>query len=132
MASPDLGKLASQTALAATAPLRGVIPDLLGELRKLSASTTEMAESVRSLPDVADTLARIEKATVSMENEVTLMRKRVDQLDDRMALLHADLEPLSRVAGRFGGRKKRGKGSVEEVVVLLEEEVDDDEAQPAS
>ena len=119
MASTDLSKL--------TAPLRGLIPDLLGEIKKLSESTTEMAESVRSLPDVADTLSRIEQATVSMENEVTLMRKRVDQLDDRMAALHADLEPLSRVAGRFGGRRKRGKESVKEVVVVLEEEIDEDE-----
>jgi hypothetical protein len=121
MASPDIGKIASQTALAATAPLRGIIPDLLGELRKLTANTTEMAESVRTLPDVAETLARIEVATVSMESEVALMRRRVDQLDDRMAELHADLAPLSRVAGRFGGRKKKDKQDVEEVVVLLEE-----------
>jgi hypothetical protein len=124
--SSDLGKLASQTALLATAPLRGFIPDLLGELRKLTANTTEMAESVRTLPDVAETLARIEVATVSMEAEVTLMRKRVDQLDDRMAELHADLGPLSRVAGRFGGRKKKGKQDAEEVVVLLEETTDEE------
>jgi hypothetical protein len=121
MASSDIGKLASQTALAATAPLRGLIPDLLGELRALTAATTEMAESVRRLPDVADTLKRIEKATISMESEVALMRKRVDDLDGRMEQVHSDLEPLSRVAGRFGGRKRKGK----EVVVVIEE--DDDE-----
>jgi hypothetical protein len=119
--SSDIGKIAQQTALLATAPLRGFIPDLLGEIRKLTANTTEMAESVRTLPDVAETLARIEVATVSMEAEVGLMRRRVDQLDDRMAELHADLAPLSRVAGRFGGRKKKGKHDAEEVVVLLED-----------
>ncbi len=115
--SPDIGKLASQTALAATAPLRGLIPDLLGELKKLSANTSEMADSVRELPNVSDTLKRIEVATISMEQEVTLMRKRVDDLDSRMEQLHKDLEPVSRVAGRFGGRKRKGK----EVVVVLEE-----------
>jgi hypothetical protein len=76
---------------------------------------------VRTLPDVAETLARIEVATVSMESEVALMRRRVDQLDDRMAELHADLAPLSRVAGRFGGRKRKDKQAADGAIELVEE-----------
>jgi len=63
-------------------------------LRNISESLRSVRDSVALLPQVAATLEEIHKATVSMAEEVHLMRTGVDGLGEEVQGMRAAVEPL--------------------------------------
>lgn len=63
-------------------------------LRTISETMKVMRDSVAILPQVADTLEEIHKATVSMAAEVHLMRVGVDGLAEEVKGMRVAVEPL--------------------------------------
>ena len=63
-------------------------------LRTISETMKTMRDSVAILPEVAATLEEIHKATVSMAEEVHLMRVGVDNLGEEVVGMRAAVEPL--------------------------------------
>jgi hypothetical protein len=106
--SRDAGGLA---ALGALAKLPGGVSGALENLRSI-------AEGMRILPELARILAAIDKTVESLDREVMKMRRSVDQLHgevdalgDRMephlVEMQRSLQPLKRVTGRMGFRRRR-------------------------
>ena len=76
-------------------PARGIAIDALGYVPRVVAGALEdlrtIADSVRVLPQVALTLASIERETAEMSSEVKLMRQGVDRLGEKVDGLDGDI-----------------------------------------
>jgi chromosome segregation ATPase len=94
----------------AWAPLRdlsGAIGTITTDLKAIAAATRAMEESTRTIPALHDRLEAIEERVSSIDSEVARMRRGVDALEGEVGQLRGHIEPVTRLAGRFG-RSGRG------------------------
>lgn len=102
-----------------------LIGPVLGAPRNLGAALADLrsiAEGMRFLPELLQTLAKIEARVESLDEEVKQMRQAVDSLNSGVGELDAaiarlephllevrtSLRPLKRVAGRMSRAGRRG------------------------
>lgn len=86
----------------------------LGHLTSIAEATRSMARDTSRLPDLHDRLEAIERHLASVDDEVALMRARVDVmagdvaalkvLEDQLEKVRSAVAPLERLGGRRARR----------------------------
>ncbi len=82
------------------------LSEVIANLRSITASTSEMADRLQSLPALHDRLEEIEARVKSMDGDVHRMSLAVEAMGAEVVEMRAELEPVGRLAGRMPGRRR--------------------------
>ena len=88
---------------------RGPLEPLLALPRLIAGALDDLhsiARAVRYLPELAEILSSIDRKVDSLDEEVKLMRHKVDDIGGEVVGLRGAVAPIGRLAGRVPRRRR--------------------------